>query len=88
MHILCAGNDLNRLFHAHIHLTDEHVVGVGMSNHGYDLADLDILDLSIHALVGLNLLAKDGQGFNIFLIGYVGQIHEFLIDPISVEFHE
>ena len=85
--VLSAGDDLHQLFLAHVHLADEHMVRVGVGNHGNNLGYHNILNFSVHTLPGLDLLAEDGERFNIFLIRNVGQVHEFLIDPFSVEFH-
>ena len=48
------------------------MVGIGVAHDGDDLADDDIFDLGIHALVGLDLLTGDGQGFDKFLVGNIG----------------
>ena len=85
--ILCAGDDLDGLVLADVDLADPHVVGVLVADDLGDLADDDVLDLSVHTLPGLDLLAEDGQGVDIFLIGNVAQVHKFGIDPFSVEFH-
>ena len=84
LHVLCAGDDLYRLFLAHIYLTDPHVVGVGVALNGQDLAYDNIADLSIQPFIGLDLLTGYGESFYIFFIGNVGQIHEFLMEPFSV----
>ena len=62
-----------------------------MSGHTWiyieNLTNHDIPDGGIHPLVGFDLLAENGQGLYIFFIGDVGQVHELLIDPFSVEIH-
>ena len=87
MDILGTGDDLNRLGLSHIHLADPHMIGVGVAHHGQDLADHHILDFSVHPLIGFHLLTEHGQGFNKFLIGHIGKVNEFFIEPFSVEFH-
>ena len=87
VNILCAGNDLNQLFLAHIYLADKHMVRVGVGDHGNNLAYNHVLDFCIHALVGLNLLAEHSELLYIFFIGNMGKIHEILMQPFSVQFH-
>ena len=87
MDILGTGDDLYGLLAADIHLTDPHVVGVGMADHGENLADDHVFDLSIHPLPGFHLLTEDGHGFNKFFIAYFAQIHEVFIQPFSVQSH-
>ncbi len=58
-----------------------------MAHHGQHLANYHVLDLRVHPLVGLHLLAEDGEGFHKFLVGYMGKINEVLVEPFSVEFH-
>ena len=87
MDILCAGDDLHRLFLTHIHLADPHVIGILVANNGNNLTHLDIADLGVHTLVSFHLLAENGQSFYIFFIGNMGKINEFLVEPFSVQLH-
>ena len=87
MDILGTGDDLNRLFFAHIHLADPHMVGILVADDGEHLAYLDVFNFCVHALPGLHLLTEDRELFDVFFIGNVGKIHEFLMQPFSVEFH-
>ena len=85
--VLRAGDDLHRLFLAHVHLADEHVVRVGMAHHGEHLAHHHVLDIRVHPLPGFHLLAENRQGLHKFLVGNIAQIHEIFIDPFSVQLH-
>ena len=85
--VLCAGDDLHGGVAAHVHLTDPHMIGVGMAHHGHNLAHDHVFDLRVQPLPGFHLLTEDGQGFHEFLIGDVRQVYEFLVQPFSVEFH-
>ena len=87
VYILCTGNNLDGFFLTDIHLTDKHMIRVGVGSHADHLTDHNIFDIGIHALIGFHLLTEDSQRFHKFLIGNVGQIHEFLIQPFSVELH-
>ena len=87
VHVLSAGDDLYGLLLAHIHLADPHVIGVGMADHGKNLAHDHVFDLGVHAFVGLHLLAENGQCFDEFFIGNVAEIHEFFVQPFSVQLH-
>ena len=87
MDILGTGDDLHRRFLSHVHLADKHMVGVGVPDHGEDLAHYHILDFGVHPLPGLYLLAEDRQGLYKFLIGNLMEVYEFFIDPFSVQFH-
>ena len=87
MYVLGTGDDLYRFFFAYIYLADPHMIGILMADDGNNATNLDIFDLGIHAFVGFDLLTKDSKSFHIFFVGDMGQIHELLIDPISVEIH-
>ena len=85
--VLGAGDDLYRFFPTHVHLTDEHMVRVGMAHHGQNPAYHHVPDFRVHPLPGFHLLAENGEGLYKFLIGNLAQVHEFFIDPFSVQFH-
>ena len=87
VNILCAGNDLDRLFLAYIHLTDPHMVRVGMTDNGNHFAHNHIFDFCAHLFPGFYLLTENSQLFHIFLVGDMGQVYKFFIDPFSVQFH-
>ena len=86
-YILGAGDDLYRRILSHIDLADPHMVRVLMTLNGNHFADYDILDLGVHALIGFNFLTEDGHGVYKLLVGHMGKIYKFFIDPFSVEFH-
>ena len=85
--VLGAGDDLDKLFAAYIDLADPHMVRVLVADDGSHPAHQNILDFSVHPLVSFHLLAEDGELLDVFLVGDVGQVHELLMQPFSVEFH-
>ena len=56
-----AGDDLQRGGLAHLHLADDHVVGVRVGHDGLDAADDDVLDRVGGALIALHLAAGHGD---------------------------
>ena len=87
MDVLGTGDNLHRLRLSHVHLTNPHMVGIGVAHHGQNFAHHHILDFRVHPLIGFHLLTEDGEGFHEFFIGYMGKINEFLVEPFSVELH-
>ena len=85
--VLSTGDDLNRLFLAHVHLADPHMVGVGVADHGQHLAHHHVFHFSVHPLIGFHLLTENGQGFHKFLVGDLRKVYEIFIEPFSVQFH-
>ncbi len=69
MDVLGAGDNLNRLLPAHIHLADPHMIGVFVADHGENPAHHNVFNLRVHPRVGLHLLTKDGKGLHEFLVG-------------------
>ena len=82
--VLRAGDDLYGFLLAHVHLTHPHMVGVGVADDGEHLANDHVFDLGVHALVGFHLLTGDGHGFDEILIGNIGEVNKFLVEPFSV----
>ena len=87
LHILRAGDDLYRLSLTDINLAYPHMVRVFVTDNGHDLAHYNILDLSVHSLIGFHLLTENSQLFHKISVGNIGQIHKFFVQPFSVQFH-
>ena len=87
VYVLRACDDLHGLARADVDLADPHVVGVRVARDGHDAADDDIAQLGIEPLIGLDLLTGDGHGLDKLPIRHAGEIHEFFVEPFSVQFH-
>ncbi len=67
--VLCAGDDLYRGGPADVHLTDPHVVGIGVTDQGENLAHHYVFDLGALHLGDLHLGAGECHGLGKVAVG-------------------
>ena len=73
-----SGDDLNRLLFPDVHLTDPHMVAVGMTLHLLDAAHNDVLNLRPQVLRDLHLGAGDGHGLGEVPVADRADVYKFL----------
>ena len=85
VNVPCTGDNLHRLFGAHVHLTNPHVIGIRVTFHGQQLAHNHVADFS--AQIFRNFHFRAGQGHCLGKLPVTGINCYKFIQPFSAQVH-